>query len=302
MLSFDPATVGKRGYPLLLQTGETADARTPLIDRQHPHDLFMELAASYSIPFKSEGSVFAYVGYPGEPALGPPTFMHRFSGMTMPESPILHHWTDSTHIAFGVATVGVTWKGWKTEASSFTGREPDERRWNFDEPRFDSYSGRVSYNPSTNWALHVSAGHLDSPEQLEPGVDVDRITAGATYNRPIAAGTWQTTAAWGRNRKNGDDLDGALIESAWWNGGKHTVFGRGEVVEKDELFENGPLSRATFTVSKLSAGYAYDFSKIGHVSVGAGALASLYGIPRDLEPSYGEHPVSFMIFLRSILR
>src|SRR5258705_5339188 len=43
MISIEPATIGKEGYPLLLQTGETADGLTPLIDRQHPHDLFMKL-------------------------------------------------------------------------------------------------------------------------------------------------------------------------------------------------------------------------------------------------------------------
>ena len=98
------------GYSLLLQTGETADGQTPLIDRQHPHDLFMELAASYSLPSASTLRV-RVSGLPGEPALGPPTFMHRFSGMPMPEAPITHHWLDSTHITFGVATLGVAWKG-----------------------------------------------------------------------------------------------------------------------------------------------------------------------------------------------
>jgi len=150
MLSLDPATVGKTGYSLLLQTGETADGQTPLIDRQHPHDFWMELAATYSVPFRDYGSVSAYLGFPGEPALGPPTFMHRFSGLSLPEAPITHHWLDSTHITFGVATLGVAWRGVRLEGSSFTGREPDEHRWNFDKPTFDSWSGRLSVNPSAD--------------------------------------------------------------------------------------------------------------------------------------------------------
>ena len=36
--------MGARGYPNLFATGEVANGR-PLVDRQHPHDLFMELAA-----------------------------------------------------------------------------------------------------------------------------------------------------------------------------------------------------------------------------------------------------------------
>src|SRR5439155_1173972 len=43
MFSLDPATVGKSGYAEIFQVGEDLDGR-PLIDRQHPHDLFMQLA------------------------------------------------------------------------------------------------------------------------------------------------------------------------------------------------------------------------------------------------------------------
>src|SRR2546421_6994202 len=133
MFSLEPATIGKTGYPLLLQTGETADGREPLIDRQHPHDLFMELAATYSIPVRDHDSLFIYLGLPGEPALGPPTFMHRFSGMDNPQAPITHHWLDSTHITFGVATLGYIWNNKvKLEGSLFTGREPDQDRWDIE--------------------------------------------------------------------------------------------------------------------------------------------------------------------------
>jgi hypothetical protein len=301
MLSLDPATVGKHGYPLLLQTGETADGRTPLIDRQHPHDLFMELAATYSIPFGG-GSAFGYLGYPGEPALGPPTFMHRFSGTTLPETPIMHHWLDSTHITFGVATIGATWNGWKAEASSFTGREPDESRWNFDKPRFDSYSGRLSFNASKSWALQLSGGHLNSPEQLEPEIDVDRYTAGFSYNRTMGSANWQTSATWGRNRKHGVNQDGVLLESTWWSGASHTVFGRAELVKKAELFGSGPLAHAMFNVGKVSAGYVYDVSAWSHFTFGVGALGSVYRIPGALRATYGDYPVSLMVFVRSVVR
>ncbi len=301
MLSLEPATVGKRGYPLLLQTGETADGRTPLVDRQHPHDLFMELSASYSVPFRDSGAVFGYFGYPGEPALGPPAYMHRFSGMPIPEAPILHHWLDSTHITFGVATVGVTWKGVKLEGSSFTGREPDEARWNFDRPQFDSYSGRISVNPTPNWAFQASAGHLKSPEQLEPDVDTDRLTASVSYNHPVATGTWQTTAAWGQNRKLGRGQDGVLLESVWSHGSKHTAFARGEWVEKDELFTVDPLAHTTFRVGKLSLGYIHDITRAGRIGLGLGVLGSVYRIPRDLESVYDSNPVSLMLFVRTVV-
>ena len=302
MLSIDPVTVGKRGYPLLLQTGETADGRTPLIDRQHPHYLFMELAAVFSHPAGEHGSVFGYFGLPGEPALGPPTFMHRFSGMEIPEAPIGHHWLDSTHIAFGVATAGVTRGRWKVEASAFNGSEPDESRWGIEWRHFNSASGRLTLNPSANWSLQASFGHLKEPEELEPGVDVDRTTASVTYNRARGGSSiWQSMLAWGRNAKDpGDTTNAALLESTLRTG-LHTFFGRGEIAQKDELFEGD--THEAFDVGKLSLGYIFDLMRSGHIALGVGGLGSLHFVPAKIEDDYGSRrPRSFMLFVRGELR
>jgi hypothetical protein len=303
MLSTDPATIGKRGYPLLLQTGETADGLTPLIDRQHPHDAAMELALTYSHAFGEQSSVFAYAGLPGEPALGPATFMHRFSAMAMPEAPIGHHWLDSTHIAFGVLTGGVVLDRVKVEVSAFNGREPDERRWNIERPRFNSWSARMSWNPSPSWSMQGSFGRLKEPEQLEPGVDIDRGTLSASYHRGGVDRHWQTTLAWGRNAKDpGESTDVLLLESTR-RAGRHTVFARAEVAEKDELFAAGPLAHQVFDVGKLSAGYIHDFPPMGHLVLGAGALGSVHFLPADLEVPYGSrNPASLMLFARVEVR
>lgn len=302
MLSLDP-TMGPSGYPLLLQTGETADGVTPLIDRQHPHDLFMELAAAYSQPIGAGTSAFIYVGYPGEPALGPTTFMHRFSGMDDPAAPITHHWLDSTHITFGVVTAGVVHGPLKLEGSVFNGREPDQHRWDFDRPRLDSYSGRLSYNPTPDWALQVSYGFIKSPEQLTPNVDQRRVTASATYNRPLAHGNWQTSFAWGRNFDHpGATLDAFLLESAL-NLGRHTIFGRAENVQKDELFEApSPLTGRVFRVSELTAGYVYDLPVAKHLALGLGIQGTLNFVPSATRFAYGDHPAGYMPFLRLKVR
>lgn len=302
MLSLDP-TMGKTGYPELLQTGETANGRDPLIDRQHPHDLFMELAATYNLPVGQDSSVFGYLGYPGEPALGPATFMHRFSGIDNPEAPIIHHWLDATHITFGVATLGYVWKNVKLEASQFTGREPNQYRWDFDKARFDSTSARLSFNPTKNWALQTSYGHLKSPEQLEPDVDQNRLTASAGYNVPWNQNNWQTTFAWGRNfNKPGHILDGYVLESAVVLAHTHTVFGRAENVEKDELFtEEDPRFGTIYRVSKLSVGYIYDFLHLKYGQFGIGGLASVYSLPSALDTVYGKTPTSYMVFVRAKL-
>jgi hypothetical protein len=304
MFSLDPL-MGKRGYPLLFQTGETADGVTPLVDRQHPHDAFMELAASYSIPVGHDGAVFGYAGLPGEPALGPPAFMHRFSGMRDPEAPLTHHWLDSTHVTFGVATLGASAGPWKIEASSFNGREPDQDRWNIEVRGFDSWSARLSWNPSPHWAAQVSYGDLESPEQLEPDIRVRRTTASATWQASTSAGPWGTTLAWGQNLRTGpgvsERLPGWLLESTLVAAQKHTFFGRLEQVRNNEWLQAGPLAGDAFTIRKLTLGYIFDFAKTGSVKWGLGGLVGVYQEPAVLDSIYGRHPLSTMVFLQGRL-
>ena len=297
MVSADP-WMGKTGYPLLLQTGESANG-APLIDRQHPHDLFMELAASYSRPLGSGSSVFVYAGLPGEPALGPPAFMHRFSGEDNPEAPISHHWLDSTHITYGVATLGYVYQNVKIEGSVFRGREPDENRYDIETGKLDSASVRFSYNPTRDWALQVSRGHIKSPEALHPDTDVDRTTASAIYHRAFGGASTQTTLAWGRNApSHGEPTSAFLLESAVRLSRSHTFFARAERSDKNELFlDPDPRAEENFRVGKLTLGYVYDLPRESHFRIGFGGLVSRYRLPSDLEPVYG-NPTSFMLFAR----
>jgi hypothetical protein len=298
MLSLDP-TMGPDGYPLLLQTGETANGLTPLVDRQHPHDLFMELAGVYSLPLAERASAFLYVGYPGEPALGPVTFMHRLSGMDDPAAPITHHWLDSTHITDGVITTGLIQGAWKIEGSVFTGREPNQYRWDLDPIRLDSYSGRISWNPSPDWALQASYGYIHSPEQLAPNVSQNRLTVSATYNRPLRGGNWQTTLAWGRNDDMpGHVLDGVLLESAL-SLGRQTIFSRVETVRKDELFQApSPLAGQVFRVSEATLGYVFDAPIVRHVALGFGVQGTVNIVSSPIRFAYGAAPLGYMPFLR----
>jgi hypothetical protein len=300
MLSPDPF-MGKSGYPLLLASGETADGRTHLIDRQHPHDLFMELAAIYSRNLSATSSVFLYAGLPGEPALGPPAFMHRTSGMDIPEAPITHHWLDSTHITFGVVTAGLIVDKWKMEASAFRGREPDQYRYDIEAPKLDSFSARLSWNPIRELSMQVSWGRLHSPEQLAPSVDEDRVTASAIYTRPFGNDNlWSTTAAWGRKiLRPGQTLDGYLLESALVFNKTYTLFARAERVAETELHEGvEALEGRILMVNRLSLGGIYDFYRTDHVKLGIGGLVSKYGLPGVLKPLYGNDPTSGMVFMR----
>src|SRR5438477_10773998 len=230
MMSLDPLTEGGRGYPLLYQSGESWHGE-PLHDRQHPHDLFDEISISISQKLGPDLSSYIYVGYPGDAALGPPTFMHRLCAMVNPDAPIGHHWQDSTHVTFGVATAGVQWRNLKVEGSVFTGREPDEDRYDFDQPRFDSFSGRVSWNPIPNLALQFSHGYIKSPEALEPDTKRHRTTASLIYNKSLGPDSnWAASLVWGQNDDTHEGKTESVLIETNYQRGRDTVYARWELV------------------------------------------------------------------------
>jgi hypothetical protein len=304
MLSPDPL-MGPSGYPLLLASGETANGKTPLVDRQHPHDLFMELSAAYSRKLSGQDSVFIYGGLPGEPAFGPPAFMHRLSIMDSPEAPISHHWLDSTHISFGVLTAGFVHGDWKLETSRFNAREPDQHRYDIETGALDSTAARLSWNPTAHWSLQGSWAEEKDPEQLEPGVNQRKWSASAIYTVPFGdKGYWSTTAAWGRRSSEHQDLDAWVLESALKPNPAWTIFSRAERVDNNELLalddgHHGPA----FTVSKVSVGAIHDWPVANHLSFGVGALYAVNFLPQGLKASYGsDDPAGAMAFVRLKIR
>ena len=299
MLSLDNL-FGGNGYPLLFQTGETWQGK-PLVDRQHPHDLFSELSVGYTQAINKDLDLFLYAGYPGEPALGSVAFMHRVSSLYGPDAPLSHHWNDGTHITFGVLTGGVRYKKLKLDVSNFTGREPDENRYNFDAPRFDSYSVRLSFNPNAYWAFQVSQGFIKSPEPLRPDENVYRTTASAVYSRPLRAGSFvNVTGLWGLNQSHANE-NAVLLEAAYVVK-RFSVFGRYEYVEKsvDELNldENRFGHDARFGVNALTVGLSFDLIKSKALRMAIGGQGTYYSADGRLDYLYGKNPLSGQIFLR----
>jgi hypothetical protein len=302
MMSLDPLTEGGNGYPLLFQSGETWNGK-PLVDRQHPHDLFAELSVGYTHMISKDVDVFGYFGYPGEPAISAPTFMHRPSSLYNPDAPLGHHWTDATHITFGVATVGIRYKNFKLEGSSFTGREPDEDRYNFDKARFDSWSARLSYNPSPEWALQVSRGFVKSPEVLHPDEDVHRTTASVVHAKRWGKNSMLNSAAvWGYNYIDEHHKEHAfLLESAYsWK--KNAIYGRYERVEKSagelDLDEAIYGHDVLFPVNAFTLGLHRDLFAVGKTRVALGTQATLFAADNKLESLYGKNPWSYEVFVR----
>jgi hypothetical protein len=301
MMSLDPLTEGGRGYPLLFQSGESWNGE-PLHDRQHPHDLFDELSLSLSQKFTRDLSGYIYFGYPGEPALGPPTFMHRPSAMDDPDAPLGHHWQDSTHVTFGVATAGLVWRNVKIEGSIFTGREPDENRYNFDQPKFDSYSGRISWNATQNLALQVSYGYIKSPEALEPDLKRHRTTASILYNLPLGQDSnWSNTFVWGQNHDTNEGKTQSFLVESDYQRGRNTVYLRWERVDKSghELVLDPPDESEIFPVSGYTIGYVRDLSHGNGIDIGLGTQFTFNGRPDSLDRYYGDDlGYAFQFFLR----
>ena len=310
MFSAEPFTFPPAGSPLLFQTGETYKG-LPLIDRQHPHDLFMELSAQYTLPLGDRGTWFAYFGYPGEPALGPPAFMHRASALENPSATLAHHLQDSTHISFGVFTTGFTYRWFKLEGSIFNGREPDENRYDFDAHKWNSRSARVTFAPNKNWSAQVSYGFLRSPERLEPRADIRRATASLQYNRPFNRGNWASAFIWGRNHVShpGEirNLNGYTAESTVNFLDRNYLYTRLELVDKDDLLDARDRAlpapgmtptHPSFRIGAYTGGGAREVWANDKVSLALGGDVTFYSKPDVLGLFYGDKPVSWKLFLR----
>ncbi len=308
MLSLDPLTVGNGGYPLLFQTGETYKGQ-PLIDKQHPHDLVSELSVSYSHAFSRDIDLYAYVGYPGEPALGPPAFMHRISAFNNPDAPLGHHWQDASHILFGVATVGFRYKWVKLEGSTFKGREPDENRYNFDKPKFDSYSYRLSINPSPSLALQFSQGFLTDPEEAHPGESVTRTTASILHSKGLGPASYITSAfVWGRNSHHAGEGENSFLAESSLQMNRTAFYGRYENVSKsaEELgirfFDADgfpPGFTGNFTINNLTLGMNYRLLQTHNTDLVLGTQLTASMPDRfTLQNLYGKLPISGQIYLR----
>lgn len=295
MLSPDPF-MGKSGYPLLLQTGETADGVTPLVDRQHPHDLFMGLNATLRHRFGDDVSGFVRAGWPGENGFGPQVFMHRPSGENFPTAPITHHWFDSGHITMGVVTAGLAKGPFQLEVSGFTGREPDQHRFNLDHPRFDSAAVRLSWRVTPDLSAQASWAHVISPDQLEPDVNLIQKSVSFAYEHRFAAGTLDSTLAYGRKIASMSAYkpsDALLFENTFHFNGPWLGLLRHERVYNDEL-----VPGSAWWVAKTEIGIAREFD-LGHdMKLGVGVVRQFNAVPDALKTVYGGHPDGTVAFLR----
>jgi hypothetical protein len=328
MFSLEPATTSARQYPELFQQGETAFGK-PIIDGQHPHDFFMEVAALYDLRLREHGLLSFYAAPVGDPAIGPTAYPHRLSASEDPIAPLGHHQQDSTHIAFNVFTGGITWRWLRFEGSGFHGAEPTEQRWGFQPSpnghAVDSSSTRITFSPRPNWTSQYSIAHIVSPEALYPHENQQRQTASIMYNRPIGAhhdttsmpgmdmatpatGNWSTTLLWGRTKSltDGSIENSYLLESLLQFHTRNYVWTRIENAARTNelLLPPGSPLPPNFTetpighVAAYTFGYDRDFRIIPHILTAPGAQFTTYTTPAPLVSTYGSHPFGVALFVR----
>jgi hypothetical protein len=308
MLSLEPATVTNRRYPELFQSGETAFG-LPIVDGQHPHDLFMELVGRYDFRVTERGQFYVYGGPVGEPALGPTAYPHRASASENPLAVLSHHQQDSTHISDNVVTLGVVQGRIQLEASTFHGREPNENRWNIDGGIPDSFSSRLTIGVTKNLVGQFSMGRINNREALEPNLDTLRTTASIAHNVIFSRGHVASSLIWGRNK----DMPGRGVrifnsydaESTVNFLNRNWVWTRIENVDRDRTLLVGESRAALDTeedpigrVQAYTFGYERDLPVgLSSLNIGLGVQVTTYGVPQVLRPVYGDHPTGFAVFL-----
>lgn len=313
MFSAEPLTAPHGGFPELFQTGETYRSK-PIVDAQHPHDLFMELSACYTVPLNEQISLQIYGGPVAEPALGPVAFMHRASAMENPAAPLGHHLQDSTHISHGVVTAGITAWRFRFEGSAFRGAEPDENRADIELGKLDSWSARAWLAPTPNWTMQVSHGHLHNPEAAAPG-DIGRTTASISHNLAWSDGNWASTLIWGRNHEAHRNFNSYLLESTVNFVDQNYAYTRLELVDKIGLLQRNVFGRigegasgnnvnhnldagASFRIAAFTLGAVRDIVSHSKARLGLGVGVTFYRVPESLHAIYGSHPVSFQAGVR----
>jgi len=306
MLSLEPATISGRQYPLLFQQGETAFG-LPIADAQHPHNLFMELAALYDLKLGSNALLSFYAAPVGDPAIGPTAYPHRASAFEDPVGALGHHQEDSTHISDDVVTAGLTYRLVRIEASGFHGREPNENRWNIHQGSIDSWSTRLTLQPGKNWSGQYSYARIASPEALSPQENQERMTASVMYNRPFQRGNWTNTIVWGRTRSLADNavFNSYLLESTLRFRVRNYVWTRLENAERSNelILGEAPLppgfqEQPVGMVQAYTFGYDRDIDLVPHLASAVGAQFTTYGVPDRLRPTYGGHPAGVALFVR----
>ena len=301
MLSLDPATAGKSGYAELFQVGEALNGR-PLVDRQHPHDFVMQLAAVWRTPIGDNTGLTIAGGPAGEPALGPVAFMHRASCAEYPFATLV-----ASHLRFHSHRLRRRDGGDRSRRLDGRGvavQRPRARRGSLGlrlrDAQFRVGAGVVSADRRV--AVQASTGHLVDPEELEPG-NIERTTVSASWLKQNDMDFRAITIGYGVNAAEHGTRQ-AMFAEGTRHVGLNSLFLRAETlqVETNVLLMDTALAsereaQRKNVVGTLTFGAVRDFLRWRGFEGGLGAAITFYAVPEVLKPSYGR-PVSWQLYFR----
>jgi hypothetical protein len=287
-MSFEPLTIGPRGYPQILQTGQTSNGKR-IHDTMYALDFFRELAVTYQWEVTPKWAGLVYAALAGEPALGPVTFTQRVSASADPLAPLGFQAQEASHASFGVLTVGAFTRKLKLEASWFNGEVPGRYRFRISLRKPDSYSLRATWNPGAHWSMQASYGFLEKPVPSDPRHQ-HRVSASATYTQWTQNDAGLAATLSFAERVDTDlNVSTAFMAEAYWNiDGNHAVFTRWELLQKSgqELVLKEPGTEL-YAVGSISGGYVYYFGPYITLAPGLGVRGSINPMEDDLAREYG---------------
>ena len=184
MASLETFTMDPIGSPQLYQTGESYQVDAAWSTSSAPARFAHGARRDVSDPAARLAYLFG-AHLIGEPALGPPAFMHRESARDNPQVPLTHHAIDSTHITPGVLTArrrdrSVHDRSLRVPRRG-AGREPAA---NIEAPRLNSWSvaGRLAERSVAGAGVGRPAARARVVRALQPDA---AFTASIGFNGDV---------------------------------------------------------------------------------------------------------------------
>ncbi len=316
MLTAELWTLPARGYPELLQIGESDAHGQPFVDRQHPHSSpVMGLSLSDVISFSRTKRRLLRVWFAprGESTDGPIAFMHRATGTVNPDAPLGHHvGEDVGHVSSTVIAAAAFIDETTLEASTFHGQEPEPTQIDLPIGAPDSFALRLSQNfgaqslGAQNFSPQATASasfaYVHHPE-ADPSITHDERLSASVYLRWSLPHAWRlhATLIWGgiAGYDHTKFMSAFTAESAVLDR-SNTFFSRTEVLQRTpaELLVSG--SHVPEWVAALSIGYTRRIISLWRFDLSGGAEVTTSFLPGNFSPAYGG-PVqaTFRVYLEA---
>jgi hypothetical protein len=306
MLTFEKWTFPDKGYPELLQIGETDKNDRPFIDAQHPHSSpIMGLTLSDTYSFNNKDHIKFYFSPRGQTTEGPIAFMHRDTGMVNPDAPLGHHiGQDVSHITSTVVATSLHLGKLTLEASGFNGTEPEPTKVDLPIDKINSHAERIIYEFTDELYAMASAAYAKNPESHDSTLEkIYRYSTSVYYQKKFSSGLMlHNTFIFGlvnnydhfsKLRSFGNEF---LLHSMDL---PHNVWGRVEVLERGgSQLQISKLEDPRW-IEAATLGYTYDLWKMESCKIGIGASVTKNFIPSSFETAYGSDPWAGKVFIQA---